>query len=96
MKIKYCAVRAFLWSAAYYILIIALAAYLCPDAPLTGRQAAVMILPLLPLAGSCEVFFNKKIALHAPRMRVWAGADCGAKCQLGRKSRTVPHSAAII
>ncbi len=79
-RARACALRAILWSAAYYVAIAVLAAYLGGIECLNGWQAALTFLPLAPLAGSCEIFFNKKLALADGRTTVWAAADCGAKC----------------
>lgn len=80
MKAKFCAMRAFLWSAAYYIVTAILAAYLGANAPLNAWQTALMFLPLIILCGSCEIFFNKRIALRIPQVKTIAAVDCGAKC----------------
>ncbi len=78
MKLKGCALRAFLWSAIYYALIIAAAAYARGN-EFIDWYVLLIFVPLIALGASTEMLARKNL-IRQPRLKSPAGVDLAAKC----------------
>lgn len=77
MKLKGCALRAFLWSAIYYALIIAAAAYARGN-EFKDWYVLLIFVPLIALGASTEMLARRNLQIQ-PRLKSPAGVDLAAK-----------------